>query len=106
MVVRPCDFTVSVAGDVSVVAVRGRLDSEAALQPVETATAAARVCRVVRIDLHGVESISHEAAAVLLFRQAPATSLPANIVLQANGQPGRQTVLDAFARQRAGFSAP
>ena len=95
-----CDFTLNVAGDVSVVAVRGDLDSDAAVHLVETATAVAGVCRVVRIDLHGVESMTHEAAAVLLFR-APGEPLPPNIVLQANGQPGRQTVLQAFARHRA-----
>jgi ABC-type transporter Mla MlaB component len=94
-----------VAGDVSVVAVRGELDSEAALYLLETVTAAARVCRVVRIDLHGVESMTNEAAALLLFRRAPGESLPSNIVLQANGQPGRQAILDAFARRRAGFPA-
>lgn len=98
----PCDFTLKVAGDVAVVAVRGQLNSEAATHLLETATAAARVCRVVRIDLHGVESMTHEAAALLLFREASGKSLPSNIVLQANGQPGRQAVLEAFARHRAG----
>ena len=72
---------------------------------LETATAAAGVCRVVRIDLHGVESMTYEAAALLLFRRA-GESLPPNIVLQANGQPGRQTVLEAFARHRADAPAP
>jgi hypothetical protein len=90
-----------VAGDVSVVAVRGQLDAAAAVHLLETATAAARVCQVVRIDLHDVESMTPDAAGLLLFRRPPGESLPPNIVLQANGQPGRQTVLDAFARHRA-----
>lgn len=101
----PCDFTVMVAGDVSVVAVRGQLDSEATAHLLETATAAARFSRVVRIDLHGVESMTPEAAELLLFRRAPWKALPPNIVLQANGQPGRQTILEAFARHRAGSPA-
>ena len=100
----PCDFTLKVAGDVAVLAVRGDLNAEAAVHLLETATAVAGACRVVRIDLHGVESMTHEAAAVLLFR-APGDLLPPNIVLQANGQPGRQTVLRAFARHRAEFPA-
>lgn len=98
-----CDFTLKVAGDVSVVAVRGDLDSDAAVHLLETATSVAGVCRVVRIDLHGVESMTDEAAAVLLFRRGSGELLPPNIVLQANGQPGRQTVLQAFARHRAGL---
>ena len=97
----PCDFTLKVAGDVSVVAVRGQLDSAAALHLLETAAAAARVCRTVRIDLHDVESMTPDAAALLLFRRPTGEALPPNIVLQANGQPGRQTILDAFARYRA-----
>lgn len=101
----PCDFTLKVAGDVSIVAVQGQLDAETALHLLQTATIAARVCRLVRIDLHGVESMTHEAAALLLFKRVPGEALPENIVLQANGEPGRQTILEAFARHRAGDPA-
>ena len=100
----PCEFTLKVAGDVAVLGVRGDLDSGAAVHLIETATAAAGVCRVVRIDLHCVESMTQEAAAVLLFR-GPGDSLPPNIVLQANGQPGRQAVLQAFACHRVDLPA-
>ena len=66
---------------------------------LETAAAAAKVSRAVQIDLADVESISQEAAALLLFRGAPGQALSDNIVLRANGQPGRQAVLSAFARR-------
>lgn len=96
-----CQFTIRVEGSVSVVTVSGHLDDDTARHLLETVAAAAKVSRAVQIDLGEVQSISPEGAALLLFGSAPGKPLPDNIVLRANGQPGRRAVLQAFAGQRA-----
>ena len=88
-------------GLVSVVEVRGLLDEAAAENLLEFAAAAASACQAVQIDLDEIDSITPEAAALLLFRGAPWHAFPEKISLRANGKPGRQAVLRAYARRRA-----
>jgi hypothetical protein len=95
------EFRVRMEGPVSIVEVRGPVDEAVAANLLELAAAAATACRAVQIDLDGVESMTQEAAAILLFRSAPGQALPGQITFRANGQPGRQTVLRAYARRRA-----
>ena len=95
------EFRVRMDGPVSIVEVRGPLDEEAAAHLLEFAAAAATACRSVHIELDGVESITQEAAALLLFRGAPWRAHPEKITLRASGHPGRQAVLRAYARRRA-----
>ena len=95
------EFRVRMEGPVSIVEVRGPLDEAAAASLLEFAAAAATACRAVQIDLDGVESMTQEAAALLLFGQAPCRSQPERITLRASGTPGRQAVLSAYARRRA-----
>lgn len=95
------EFRVRMDGPVSIVEVLGPLDEEAAAHLLEFATAAASACQSVQIDLDGVESMTQEAAALLLFREAPWRAHPERISLRASGTPGRQAVLRAYARRRA-----
>ena len=95
------EFRVRMSGPVSIVEVRGPLDEEAAANLLEFAAAAATACPAVQIDLDGVESMTQEAAALLLFGGAPRRALSERITLRASGQPGRQAVLSAYARRRA-----
>ena len=95
------EFRVRMDGRVSIVEVCGPLDGEAAEHLLEFAAAAATACQSVQIDLDGVESMTQEAAALLLFREAPWRAHPERITLRASGQPGRQAVLHAYARRRA-----
>ena len=95
------EFRVRMDGPVSVVEVRGELDEAAAETLLEFAAAAAGACRAVQIDLDNIESMTPEAAALLLFRGAPWHAFPERISLRANGKPGRQAVLRAYARRRA-----
>ncbi len=95
------EFRVRMSGAVSIVEVRGPLDEAAAANLLEFAAAAATACPAVQIDLDGVESMTQEAAAILLFRGAPWRALSEKITLRANGHPGRQAVLRAYARRRA-----
>lgn len=88
-------------GPVSIVEVHGPLDEEAATNLLEFAAAAATACPAVQIDLDGVESMSQEAAALLLFRDAPWRALSERITLRASGRPGRHAVLRAYGRRRA-----
>ncbi len=60
---------------------------------MELAAAAATACPSVEIELDGVESMTQEAAALLLFRDAPWRAQPEKITLRAGGRPGRQAVL-------------
>jgi hypothetical protein len=55
----------------------------------------------VQIELGQVESMTPEAASLLLFRRAPWNAFPERITLRADGKPGRQAVLRAYARRRA-----
>jgi ABC-type transporter Mla MlaB component len=88
-------------GPVSIVEVRGPLDEEAAAHLLEFAAAAATACPSVQIDLDGVESMTQEAAALLLFPDAAWRAKPEKITLRAGGRPGRQAVLRAYAQRRA-----
>ena len=88
-------------GPVSIVEVHGPLDEEAATNLLEFAAAAATACPAVQIDLDSVEWMSQEAAALLLFRDAPWRALSERITLRASGRPGRQAVLGAYALRRA-----
>jgi ABC-type transporter Mla MlaB component len=95
------EFRVRMNGRVSIVEVLGPLDEAAAAHLLEFAAAAATACPAVQIDLDGVDSITQEAAALLLFRDAPWRTLSERITLRASGRPGRQAVLRAYARRRA-----
>lgn len=95
------EFRVRMSGRVSIVEVRGPLDEAAAAHLLELAAAAATACPAVQIDLDGVDSMTQEAAALLLFRDAPWRALSERITLRASGRPGRQAVLRAYARRRA-----
>lgn len=94
-------FRVSMKGPVSIVEVRGPLDEAVAADLLEVIAAAAAASPVVQIDLDGVVSITQEAAAMLLFRDAHWRALSDRITLRASGPPGRQAVLRAYARRRA-----
>ena len=63
------EFRVRMNGPVSIVEVHGPLDEEAATSLLEFAAAAATACPAVQIDLDGVESMTQDAAALLLFRR-------------------------------------
>ena|ERR671918_260206 len=95
------EFRVRMHGQVSVVEVRGVLDEAAAENLLEFAAAAATACPAVQIDLDNIDSMTPEAAALLLFRQTPWRALSEKITLHSNGQPGRQAVLCAYSHRRA-----
>jgi hypothetical protein len=95
------EFRVRMEGPLSIVEVRGALDEVAAADLLEFAAAAASACRAVQIELDHVESMTPEAAALLLFREAPWHTYPERVSLRANGRPGRQAVLRAYSRRRA-----
>jgi hypothetical protein len=95
------EFRVRMDGPISIVEVLGSLDEEAAAHLLELAAAAASTCRSVQIQLDGVESMTQEAAALLLFPESPCKGHPEKITLRAGGRPGRQAVLRAYARRRA-----
>ena len=85
----------------SIVEVWGALDEEAVEHLLEFAAAAVSACRLVQIDLDNIDSMTPDAVALLLFRRAPWQALSDRITLRANGQPGRQAVLRAYAERRA-----
>jgi anti-anti-sigma regulatory factor len=93
------DVNVLVEGEVMVLRVRGQVDAECARRLLDVATTTAAGCRRVRIDLDGIDSLSEDAATLLLFRQAPWRQLPWMITLRAAGRPSRQAVLRAYARR-------
>lgn len=95
------EFRVRMSGPVSIIEVHGALDEEAAEHLLEFAAAAATASRAVQIDVDAVDSMTPEAAALLLFRDAPWRETSVMISLRANGRPGRQAVLRAYARRRA-----
>jgi hypothetical protein len=88
-------------GPVSVVEVRGPLDESAASNLLEFVAAAARACSSIHVDLGRIESMTPEAAALLLFRDPPWQAPGARISLRTNGRIGRQAVLQAYASRRA-----
>jgi anti-anti-sigma regulatory factor len=94
------DLKVLTEGDLLVLRVQGQVDVEAARQLLDLAASVAANCRRVQIDLDRIESLSEEAAALLLFRQAPWHQLPETITLRTAGRPSRQAVLRAYARRR------
>ena len=83
-----------------VLRVRGQVDLECARQLRDLAASTAADCRRVQIDFDGVDSLSEEAATLLLFRQAPWRQVPGTIILRTSGRPSRQAVLRAYARRR------
>lgn len=95
------EFRVRMEGPVSIVEVRGLLDEAAAENLLEFASAAATACPAVQIDLDNLDSMTPEAAGLLLFGRAPRQALPEKITLRAIGQPGRQAVLRSYAQRRA-----
>jgi hypothetical protein len=95
------EFRVYMDGPVSIVEVRGVLDEAVATDLLEFASAAAGACQAVQIELGQIDSMTPEAASLLLFRRAPWHAYPERITLRADGQPGRQAVLRAYARRRA-----
>ena len=95
-------FRVRMNGPVSIVEVCGPLDEGAAAHLLELAAAAATACQSVQIDLDGIESMTQEAAAVLLFRDEPWRAQPEKVSLRARGRSGRQAVLRAVATRRPG----
>lgn len=96
-----CDLQTWNDGDAIILGVRGRVDVEAVHHLLDLAASVAASCRSVQIDLDGVDSLTEDAAALLLFRQAPWHQLPAGISLRTSRPPSRQAVLLAYARQRA-----
>jgi hypothetical protein len=101
MTMAKSEFRVRMDGPVSIVEVRGALDEAAAANLLEFAAAAASACRAVHIELDHIDSMTPEAAALLLFREAPWRAFPERVSLRANGGPGRQAVLRAYSRRRA-----
>ncbi|MGH9042955.1 MAG: hypothetical protein ACRDZ3_22305 [Acidimicrobiia bacterium] len=95
------DLKVMAEGDLLVLRVQGQVDVEAVRQLLDLAASVAANCRRVQIDLDCIESLSEEAAALLLFRQAPWHRLPETITLRTAGRPSREAVLRAYARRRA-----
>jgi len=94
------DLKVFAQSDVMVFRVRGDLDAEGARQLLDLAALIAADSRRVQIDLDGIDSLDEDAAALLLFRQAPWRQLPGTITLRTGGRPSREAVLRAYARRR------
>ena len=91
------DVDICVEGEVVVLGVRGQVDVDCARRLVEMATTTAAGCRRVRIDLDGIDSLSEDAATLLLFQQAQWRHLPGTVTLRAGGRPSREAVLRAYA---------
>ena len=78
----------------------GDVDAEQARQLLEMALSVVAADHAVAIDLERVDSLTVEAAAVLLFR-GDATELPVeSITLRTGGRLAREAVLQAYARRR------
>ncbi len=99
-----CEFRVRVVGDVIVFDVCGHVDAEAARHLVEIAVLAVGRWRKVEIDLDHADSISDDAAAVLLFSGDVSGPLPEGISLRTCGHRSRQAVIEAYARHRTSSS--
>ena len=95
------EFRVRMCGPASIVEVHGPLDEDSAASLLEFVAAAAAACAAVQIDLDAVDSMTPEAAALLLFRDAPWRAMSGKISLRASSRHGRQAVLGAYARRRA-----
>jgi hypothetical protein len=80
------EFRVRMVGPISIVEVRGVLDEAAAQSLLEFVAAASTACQAVRVHLDTVDRMTPEATALLI---------------RADGQPGRQAVLWAYAQRRA-----
>ena len=94
-------FRVRMEGSASVLEVWGSIDEAGALNLISFTAAAAKDGHTVRIDLDAVESMTPEAAALLLFRRPQWQALADRVTLRAKGRPGRQAVLLAYAGRRA-----
>lgn len=84
-----------------VLRVAGHVDTDGADRLLDLAASIAAGGRRVQIDLDGVEVLTDDAAAILLFRQASWRRLPETITLRATGRPSREAVLKAYVRRRA-----
>lgn len=100
-VVGKVQFRLRMEGSVSVLEVWGPIDEAAALSLLDFTAAAASDDHDVRIDLDAVESMTPEAAALLLFRRPRWQAMADRVTLRARGRPGRQAVLRAYAGRRA-----
>jgi len=94
-------FRMRMEGSVSVLEVSGPLDEAAALSLLDFTSAAAGDGHTVRIDLDSVESMTPEAAALLLFRRSQRKALADRVTVRAKDGLGRQAVLRAYAERRA-----
>jgi hypothetical protein len=88
-------------GPVSVLEVWGPLDEAAADSLLDFTSAAAAHGHPVRIDLDSVESMTPEAAALLLFRRPQREGLADGVTVRAKDGLGRRAVLRAYAERRA-----
>lgn len=95
-------FRVRMEDSVSVLEVWGTLDEPAALDLLNFTAAAANGGQTIRIDLDAVQSMTPEAAALLLFRRPRWQAIADRVTLRATGRSGRQAVLRAYAGRRAG----
>jgi hypothetical protein len=84
------EFRIRMVGPVAIVDVRGLVDETAAETMLEFAAAAATACRAVRIDLDCVDSMTPEAAALLMLPRVSWRASAENVTLRASGRPGRQ----------------
>ncbi len=96
------EFRVRMDGAVSVVEVRGPVDESVAASLLEFIAVAATASRAVQVNLDGIDSMTPDAAAMLLFRDGHRRTADEKITLRTNGRPGRDAVLHAYARRRAG----
>lgn len=94
-------FRMRMEGSVSVLEVWGPLDEAAAVNLLTFTAAAASDGHAVRIDLDAVESMTPEAAALLLFRNPQSKRLADRVSVRAKDGLGRQAVLQAYAARRA-----
>lgn len=95
------ELEVRTAGDVIVFEPHGHIDAEAVRHLLEMAEVAAGQAHAVEVHLDAVSSLTEEGAALLLFRCPPGRRLPTGVTLRANGRPGRQAVLRAYAGRHA-----
>lgn len=96
------EFLVRMDGLVSIVDVRGPIDESAAAALLEFIATAATACRGVQVNLDGIDSMTPGAAAILMFGDGPRRRPDEKITLRTNGRAGRDAVLRANARRRAG----
>jgi anti-anti-sigma regulatory factor len=87
-------------GDVVVFELLGDVCAEVIRHLLELAARAEEHSLSVEIDLGGVDTLSEEGAALLLFEWASRHGLPTGVTLRTTSRQGRQAVLRAYARRR------